>query len=222
MPATLADPCERYRRGDLTGRRFGRLMVLERDGTTATRHVLWRVVCDCGSFKTVTGIRLKAGTQSCGCLQRETAVNLLSKHGRTDTKEHKIWRGIVQRCTNPNATNYENYGGRGIRVCERWQSFENFFSDMGTCPPGCSIDRIDNDGNYELGNCRWATRAQQNNNSRHNTIVTYRGQRMSLSDAVRLAGKVKRSIASNRIHRFGWTVDRAVETPSAKIGGRHG
>jgi hypothetical protein len=198
------------------------LRVVEEAGRTSARHRLVRVQCDCGTEKVVAFAYLRNGdTRSCGCLHRDQLKARLTSHGKSNSREYRIWSGMLRRCTNQKAANYENYGGRGISVCERWRNFENFYADMGVCPDGHSIDRKNNDSNYEPGNCRWATRTEQNNNSRHNNIVTYRGEQMSLAEAVRRAGKTSRGVAASRISRFNWSVERAVETPSGKVGAKH-
>lgn len=149
----------------VAGTRFGRITIIAERATGSLR-VLGR--CDCGAEKLFFLNNLRQGTtKSCGCLLREliTARNL--RHGMTESPEFETWIGILQRCTNPNAAAYANYGGRGITVCERWRdSFENFYADMGPRPEGLSIDRIDNDGNYEPGNCHWATPMEQRHNQR--------------------------------------------------------
>lgn len=132
-----------------------------------------------------------------------------------DLPEYRVWIDMRRRCRDPKLRNYPNYGGRGIAVCDRWQTFENFYADMGPRPSKRhSIDRHpDNDGNYEPGNCRWATREEQRNNMRNNRWVEYRGRRMSLRDAIRSAGDVIEKSAAWRRLDLGWSIEMAVETP---------
>lgn len=147
------------------GDRYKRLTIIE----IVPRQV--HCACDCGTEHTIEWGKW-GKTKSCGCLQRDTvaAKNRQSRtHGMSKTKTYRVWVAMIQRCTDPNATGYANWGGRGIAVCERWRnSFEAFLADMGERPEGCSIDRIDNDGNYEPGNVRWATALEQTQNRRRN------------------------------------------------------
>jgi hypothetical protein len=148
---------------ELTGKRFGHWTVIAYAGVDKWRGAQWSCVCACGACADVDGRNLRRGqSRSCGCLKRERAT----KHGMADSPEYNSWHAMRQRCSNPYHPYYENYGGRGISVCEEWQSFEAFFADMGTRPPECSLDRIDPNGNYEPSNCRWADGNQQRQNRR--------------------------------------------------------
>jgi hypothetical protein len=124
---------------------------------------------------------------------------------------YNVWRAMRQRCLNPKKRLYHNYGGRGITVCERWNSFANFASDMGPCPPGHTLDRIDNDGPYEPSNCRWATRSQQQRNRRNVRPLTFQGRTMLISDWAKELGIDSNTIQA-RIDNYGWSVERALST----------
>lgn len=164
---------------DLTGRKFGRLAVRTEAGRKQG-SILWLCSCDCGNEILVTGCHLRQlpGTRSCGCAKRERLQALAParleanlRHGHAGRGEksraYHSWDAMIQRCTNPKTKAYKNYGGRGIQVCVRWrESFEAFLADMGEPAIGMTIDRRNNDGNYEPYNCRWATRDQQSANQR--------------------------------------------------------
>jgi hypothetical protein len=176
---------------DLSGLRFGKLTVLRRASSTGDR-VSWECICDCGNNNTVRSSNLRCGlVRSCGCLQRQATSVANATHRRSHTKEHNTWCWMKDRCSNPKNKSYPRYGGKGITVSDRWQSsFEAFFEDMGLCPgPRYSIDRIDNDGNYEPGNCRWATRREQSlNRGAYNHRITAFGQTKTQSEWARLLG----------------------------------
>lgn len=220
---------ENSRIQDLTGQRFGRLTVTGYGGRKGTNHV-WLCRCDCGGDKLAQAGNMRAGlTQSCGCLQRERASAATRTHGHTvgrKSSEYRIWVSMICRCRNENDAAYAYYGGRGIAVCERWANgegglsgFECFFADMGRRPDRRSLDRIDNDKGYSPDNCRWATRREQALNVRTNVIVRFRGEERLLADVCALTG-VPVNCARQRIKTYGWSVEKAVTTPSKSPGQR--
>jgi hypothetical protein len=191
---------------------FGRLTVLSREANSWRREARWLCICTCGKQTIVPGRLLRSGnTRSCGCLHR--------KHGKSETPEFIAWLSLIARCYNPNDKGFRFYGGRGITVCDRWlESFLNFLADMGERPgPSYSIDRFpDNDGNYEPGNCRWATRQQQCRNRRSNRLLTCDGQTRTLAEWVEITG-LSSSLIRQRI-ASGWTIERTLSTPQLPPG----
>jgi hypothetical protein len=216
----------------LVGMRFTRLVVTER-APSAGNQVYWRCLCDCGETRLVKTQHLRGGdTKSCGCLKkdRQRALSVAGvaarkarakpkperkhRHGMSGSRSYKIWSCMRARCENPNHNHYSYYGGRGIAVCEQWKNFEGFLADMGEAPSGMTIERVDNDRGYEPGNCRWASRADQNRNTRRNRLLTYDGASLTISEWARRIGINEQTIAS-RIDDSGWTVADALTRPVA-------
>jgi hypothetical protein len=177
---------------DISGERFGKLVVVSRAGSDSFGNATWLCRCDCGGKSIVSGNQLRRtgekATRSCGCAGLEKIANKnrarLKTHGytvnRTPRPEYYSWASMRSRCLNPNAPNYHLYGGRGITICDRWGKFENFLSDMGPRPKGRSLDRKDNSGNYEPRNCKWSTPKEQSNN-RRDPWITRRQDRLEAS-----------------------------------------
>lgn len=205
---------------DLTGQKFGRLEVKEFMGKTKRGESLWGCLCDCGSMRKVLGYSLESGnTKSCGCLRTDNTKIANTKHGHNrrglTSKTYTKWIRIQQRCYNPKASHYEYYGGRGIKVCDRWlgeNGFEHFLADMGVCPDGMSLDRIDNDGNYEPGNCRWATHKTQMNNTRHNDWIKYDGKEKTLTQWAEYLGMAKQTLRG-RLYKYHWSIEKSLTYP---------
>lgn len=206
---------------NLTGKRFHRLTVIELIGKQNNR-TLWKAICDCGITKSFIGSSLVSGnTRSCGCLQEENRW-LSKSHGHAHrgkiTRTYKAWVGLNERCCNPKNKEFENYGARGITVCKMWHhktpnGFSNFLSEMGECPPLLTIDRIDNNGNYEPSNCRWASQQEQASNRRNNRWIEFDGRKQILRDWAKETGLDPVTI-STRIDRLGWSIERALNKKS--------
>lgn len=172
---------------DLTGMRFVRLFAIKRAGSTPKGKALWECLCDCGKMIILPGRRLVNGnTRSCGCLKRDSTSARMREtrttHGKSNTLTYRVWNTMLIRCGDPENKKFPIYGGRGITVCDRWKDFLNFLSDMGEKPAGLSIERINNNGNYEPDNCKWATAKEQANNTRRNRRITYNGETLTLTE----------------------------------------
>lgn len=175
---------------EIGGLRFGRLTVISDSEKRRDKRVLWNCVCDCGGVKTVSGKHLRAGlVRSCGCLLLEKLSRGNPKHGLSRHSAYLSWVGMIARCEHPHTEQWKrDYQARGIKVCERWHDVRNFIEDMGERPPRMTIERINNDGDYEPLNCRWATRCEQNQNMRTNRTVYVDGIKMTARQASRFFG----------------------------------
>lgn len=195
---------------DLTGQKFGRLTVIERSDVKK-KDIHWVCKCDCGNITIVNGMKLKTGrTKSCGCFR----VELQTTHGLSKHPLYEVWHSMNQRCDCPSSGGYYNYGGRGIVVCEEWKNdFLSFFewSIRNGWQPDLTIDRVDVNGNYEPGNCRWATRKEQANNRRTNHHLTYKGKTQTITDWAMELGITSNTLCERL--NSGWTVERALSTP---------
>jgi len=176
---------------DLKGRRFGRWIVLKPDSDKKD-HCTCR--CDCGTEKSVFRYDLLSGkSKSCGCLNRDIFLKMVTTHGKSYTSIYHVWNGMNERCYNHKSKSYKNYGGRGISVCPKWHSFEGFYEDVGDVPKGKTIDRIDNDGNYCLENLRFATPTEQNRNQR-----TYKNNILGIKGVKKRGGSFGARISVNK------------------------
>ena len=201
------------KRTDLNGHRFGRLVVVADAGaqwrSPRVAYALWHCRCDCGNEITAQARMLKRGRLlSCGCLRIYHGHNHRGKRSKT----YRAWVNMISRCSNPNIGCYRDYGGRGIQVCDRWYTFSNFLADMGECPPGRMLERLDNNGDYTTINCCWATPIEQANNKRNNRHILFRGKTMSIAELARRAC-LPYYIVQQRITKYGWSVEAAATTP---------
>ena len=205
----------RYERLDLTGKRYGRLVVIEFVGTLPNDKSvsLWKCKCDCGNEKIIKIGSLQSGaTKSCGCLRLEK----VRTHNKSNTRIYKIWQGIKRRCNNTNCNAYKIYGARGIKICDEWSNingFENFYnwSMNNGYSDTLTIDRIDVNGNYEPDNCRWATMEEQGNNRRGTKKYVIDGESHTITEWSKISG-VSRENIRRRI-KSGWDIKKAVFKP---------
>lgn len=195
---------------DLTGERFGRLLVKHKNGYNKHHQLYWMCECECGNKKNVLGCVLSRGdANSCGCLKKESIAKVNYKHGKTRTPIYAIWHSMMQRCYDKNSHAYSRYGGRGINVCQKWQTFEGFYADMGEKPEGMSLERKDVNGDYSLENVIWATAKEQANNKRNNIILEHLGRKQTMQqwcDELDL----KIGTVWARLNKYGYSVEKAL------------
>ena len=201
---------------DLSGQKFGRLLVLKR-AENHGRETYWKCRCDCGNIKEINGAKLKNGhTKSCGCLSKETTSEIFKTHGMSSTRLYRIYKKMYRRCYKPKTKWFENYGGRGITICQEWlgeQGFENFakWSMKNGYADNLSIDRKDNDKGYSPDNCRWASAKEQANNTRSTVFLTYKGETKSASEWSEITGIRQDTLTMRK--RNGWSDEECIEIP---------
>lgn len=193
---------------DIQGQRFGRLVVLFRVPKKGKQR--WMCQCDCGQRKEVLGDSLRQErTSSCGCFRLERLRAATVTHGHSKgTLSYSTWANMIQRCDNPRSTDWQWYGGRGVKVCERWKDFALFLEDMGERPPGMTLDRVDVDGDYTPDNCRWASAVEQARNRRNSRLIEHEGETRTIAEWSEL-----RSIPYHRLYQRiqrGWPAGRAL------------
>lgn len=199
---------------DLTGKVYGFLTVLS-IAENKGKERCWNCKCECGNTVVVRRGNLTRGdTLSCGCYGRRKKAEANTKHGDYKTREYRIYNAMKARCNNPNSHSYELYGGRGIRVCQRWSdSYKNFVEDMGQCPSEKhSIERLDRNGDYCPSNCIWATQKEQSNNTSQNLVFSYGGKKYTLAQLSEISG-INRYTLRHRLLRLAMTPDEAVSQP---------
>lgn len=204
---------------DLTGQRFGRLVVIRENGRSKNKKVLWLCQCDCGNQCTVPGDRLKRGdTKSCGCYRRENTGKMFQKYADNEVNPriYRIWKLIHQRCQGKNSPKFNNYGGRGISICTEWLddfiAFQTWALANGY-DDSLSIDRIDVNGPYSPENCRWTNNLIQCNNKTDNVFLEFCGERHSVADWARIKGIPVHTLYTRL--RLGWSIKDVLETEPA-------
>ena len=209
-----------HRFQNLAGKVFGNLTVQAYAGRRG-KHSLWECSCYCGNTSLVLATNLVSfKSRSCGCLRIPATVASKTTHGQTGTRMYDVWCSMRQRCNDRGHVYYHHYGGRGIKVCERWNDFAVFLADMGERPSvEHSLDREDNDGNYSKANCRWATKKEQARNRRNNRTLTHAGRSMTLPEWAEEIGILPSTLRS-RFYTYGWSVARALDTPVRKQGSK--
>jgi hypothetical protein len=197
---------------DIVGKTFSRWKVISH---SPKNRRFYKCICKCGTKREVRKDQLIRGvSKSCGCWKAEVSAaqlkRLFTTHGMSNkTRTYGIWKGIRKRCHNPKDAAYRYYGGRGIGICKRWESYANFLADMGEAPEGTSIDRINVNGDYSPSNCRWANRKTQQNNTSRNVNLTLKGQTLTVHQWADKCG-INYHRLWQRLYRLNWTLERAL------------
>jgi hypothetical protein len=195
----------------VVGMKFGRWTAINKEPNKG-KYICYRFRCECGTESVLTLSSVKSGNSlSCGCYQKELASLRRTSHGKSATPTYAAWNTMRQRCSNPNNGKFKNYGARGITVCDRWNTFENFLEDMGERPHGLTLDRINNSLGYFKGNCRWASQQDQQNNRRNNKLVEFDGKTMTVAQWERHLGVAKDFLKRRLLE--GFSMERAINTP---------
>jgi hypothetical protein len=198
------------KRNDLEKMEFGRLVVVSYAGSKGGR-AYWNCSCSCGNSTSVAAGHLIGGRiRSCGCLKHDEQIARNTKHGMANSVTYRTWANMIQRCTNQNNKDFKDYGARGITVCDKWAAFDAFLEDMGERPEGATIDREDNNGNYDPSNCRWATLETQSKNKRTTRRIEFSGVTKTLSEWAESLG-MKSSSLHYRLNKY--PVDVALTEP---------
>lgn len=219
-----------YNFKDLTGQKISRLTIIKR--IEGTSPIKWLCKCDCGNYKEVYGYNLnRMHTTSCGCFNREQNKKRLKRkednyfyiHGKSNTRLHTGWRAMIDRCYNPNNKAYKNYGGRGITVCKEWKNdFMSFYNwamangyDENAKHGECTIDRINVNGDYCPGNCRWVNNEVQSNNKRTSHFIEYNGEKHTIAEWAKIYN-INKGTLHARINVYNWPVEKSFNTPIQK------
>ena len=201
---------------EMSGRRFGLLTVIDR-AESKSGKAYWNCVCDCGNVTVASGSNLRSGAvKSCGCLLKKEK----DTHHLSGTRLYRIWRAMINRCTDENYWAYKYYGAKGVTICEQWENdfveFKNWSESSGYCD-SLTLDRIDNNKGYSPENCKWSTRKQQSNNRSFCKMIEYQGRTQTLMQWCEELGlNYKRT--HSRLYRCGWTFEQAISTPMLQHG----
>ena len=203
---------------NLIGYKFGRLVVLQWQGKNKQGNNTWLCECECGNKVVVRTADLNNGhTKSCGCLSKDSFRAVITKHEKRNTRLYSVWANMRTRCNNPSAERFDQYGGRGITICKEWERFETFYdwAMANGYSNDLSIDRIDNSKGYSPNNCRWASSAEQNSNTRRNHLITSDGKTQTMTQWAEEIGIPARTLES-RLNRSHWSIERALTTPKQR------